>query len=88
MSDAASSVLEGSDVDVDMDTETLINSSHSVAGSATPRPELINENSPVNIMPFLGRTQAGPERYDVTIVGAGPAGLMLGYVTYITAGHW
>lgn len=78
----ASSPLGGSDVDagMDMDTDTLTNGSRSVDGGATPRPYLINENAPVNIMPFLGRLEPRPERYDVTVVGAGPAGLMLGYV--------
>lgn len=45
---------------------------------ATPVPEPVNENAPVNIMPFLGRLEKRPESYDVCIVGAGPAGLMLG----------
>ncbi|ROW01937.1 hypothetical protein VMCG_05572 [Cytospora schulzeri] len=80
MSNDASSPLGGSDVDVDMDTETLTNGSRSVDGGATPRPQLINENAPINIMPFLGRMEPKPERYDVTIVGAGPAGLMLGLI--------
>ena len=68
------------DADMDMDAETLTNGSPSVDGGATPRPELINESAPVNIMPFLGRRESGPERYDVSIIGAGPAGLMLAYV--------
>lgn len=81
MSHGSSSPIGGSDVDVDMDTETLTNGSRSV-GSATPRPELINENAPINIMPTLGhRLEPSLERYDVCIVGAGPAGLMLGYGT-------
>lgn len=86
MSNDASSPLGGSDVDVDvdvdMDTETLTNGSRSVDGGATPRPELVNESAPVNIIPLLGRLEPRPEHHDVCIVGAGPAGLMLGYVTH------
>ncbi|ROV92458.1 hypothetical protein VSDG_06653 [Cytospora chrysosperma] len=86
MSNDASSPLGGSDVDVDvdvdvdMDTETLTNGSRSVDGGATPRPELVNESAPVNIIPLLGRLEPRPEHHDVCIVGAGPAGLMLGLI--------
>lgn len=77
MSNGASSPLGGSsDGDVDMDTDTLVNGNDD---EATPRPEPINENAPVNIMPLLARRQPKTERHDVCIVGAGPAGLMLGY---------
>ncbi|PSR81252.1 hypothetical protein BD289DRAFT_462190 [Coniella lustricola] len=59
-------------------TTTAANSVHS-DHEATPRPELVNENEPVCIVPALGRRlQQHVERYDVTVVGAGPAGLMLG----------
>ncbi|KAI3391037.1 hypothetical protein diail_8088, partial [Diaporthe ilicicola] len=79
MSNGASSPLGGSsDGDVDMDTDTLVNGHDD--DEATPRPEPINENAPVNIMPLLSRRQPKPERHDVCIVGAGPAGLMLGLV--------
>ncbi|KAK2602881.1 hypothetical protein N8I77_009383 [Diaporthe amygdali] len=78
MSNGASSPLGGSsDGDVDMDTDTLVNGHDD---EATPRPEPINENAPVNIMPLLARHQSNSERHDVCIVGAGPAGLMLGLV--------
>lgn len=77
MSNGASSPLGGSsDGDVDMDTDTLVNGNDD---EATPRPEPINENAPVNIMPLLSRRQSKPEHHDVCIIGAGPAGLMLGY---------
>lgn len=77
MSNGASSPLGGSsDGDVDMDTDTLVNGNDD---EATPRPEPVNENAPVNIMPLLSRRQPKTERHDVCIVGAGPAGLMLGY---------
>lgn len=77
MSNGASSPLGGSsDGDVDMDTDTLVNGNDD---EATPRPEPINENAPVNIMPLLSRHQSKAEQHDVCIIGAGPAGLMLGY---------
>lgn len=77
------STLAGSDVDMDSDDTATANNHH----EATPRPELINENDPIHILPFLRRlnnnhnnnlNKAPPERHDVCIVGAGPAGLMLG----------
>lgn len=77
MSNGASSPLGGSsDGDVDMDTDTLVNGNDD---ESTPRPEPINENAPVNIMPLLSRHQPKSEHHDVCIIGAGPAGLMLGY---------
>jgi len=77
MSNAASSPLSGSsDGDVDMDSDTLVNGNDD---EATPRPEPINENAPVNIMPLLARQQPKSEHHDVCIIGGGPAGLMLGY---------
>lgn len=71
-----------SDGDVDMDTDTLVNANGSGNDddATTPRPEPINENAPVNIMPLLTRHQPKPEHHDVCIIGAGPAGLMLGLV--------
>lgn len=69
------STLAGSDVDMDSDTAT--NGGYSDHES-TPRPEPVNENEPVHIVPFLGRLEERPEHHDVCIVGAGPAGLMLG----------
>lgn len=74
---ASSPVVSESD-DVDMDSDLTTNGDRS-DHEATPRPEAINENDPVSIMPFLGRVEQAPERHDVCIVGAGPAGLMLGY---------
>lgn len=77
MSNGASSPLGGSsDGDVDMDTDTLVNGNDD---EATPRPEPINENAPVKIIPLLARHQPKSEHHDVCIIGAGPAGLMLGY---------
>lgn len=82
------STLAGSDVDMDSDDTATVATTNNHNGynhdhEATPRPELINENDPIHIMPFLGRLQhansrAPPERHDVCVVGAGPAGLMLG----------
>lgn len=72
-------------MDLDMDaintpTTTAANSEHS-DDEATPRPEFVNENEPVLIVPALSRrSQQQAKRYDVTVVGAGPAGLMLGWV--------
>lgn len=90
------STLAGSDVDMDSDdTATVATNGYNNNNNSdqphnheatTPRPELINENDPIHIMPLLGRLQHAnhhnsrhpPERHDVCIVGAGPAGLMLG----------
>lgn len=91
------STLAGSDMDMDLDDNSTTtstaaaNNNNSFDHEATPRPELINENDPIHIMPFLGRldqhnnrlasansNHKPPERHDVCIVGAGPAGLMLG----------
>lgn len=73
----ASSPIANSDSDMDMDSDMTTNGDHS-EHEATPRPVPINENDPVRIMPFLGRVEQKPDRHDVCIVGAGPAGLMLG----------
>lgn len=75
MSINGSSYLATSDGDMDVDTD-----SSTVYGDreTTPRPELVNESAPINIMPLLTRLDQRTERYDVCIVGAGPAGLMLG----------
>lgn len=62
------------------------NNTNTYDNETTPRPEPINENDPIHIMPLLRRlnnhnnnnNRAPPERHDVCIVGAGPAGLMLG----------
>lgn len=76
------STLAGSDVDMDSEDTTTAHSRDNFDHEATPRPEPINENDPIRIMPFLGRlnthNRPPPERHDVCIVGAGPAGLMLG----------
>lgn len=88
-----SSSFASTDADMDLDldaintpTTTAANSEHS-DHDATPRPELVNEDEPVLIVPALGRRlQKQAERYDVTVVGAGPAGLMLGWV--LTSGCW
>lgn len=72
---APSPVASESDVDMDSDLTTVGDRSDR---DVTPQPEFINENDPVRIMPFLGRVEQPPERHDVCIVGAGPAGLMLG----------
>lgn len=72
---AASTTSAASESDLDMDSD--MNGDHS-DHEATPRPEFINESDPVAIMPFLGPKKQPPERYDVCVVGAGPAGLMLG----------
>lgn len=69
--------------DGDMDLDSVVSSDTATNGyrsdhEATPRPEPINERAPINIMPLLGRMEQRVERYDVSIVGAGPAGLMLG----------
>lgn len=73
----ASSPVANSESDMDIDSDMTTNGDHS-DHEATPRPEPINENDPVRIMPFLGRVEQKPDRHDVCIVGAGPAGLMLG----------
>lgn len=66
-----------SESDVDMDSDLTTNGDRS-DHEMTPRPEFVDDNDPVRIMPFLGRVEQPPERHDVCIVGAGPAGLMLG----------
>ncbi|CAN8096181.1 unnamed protein product [Discula destructiva] len=75
--DISNSTASESDVDMDSDSVTTINGDRS-DHEATPRPEFINENDPLKIMPFLGRVEQPPEHHDVCVVGAGPAGLMLG----------
>lgn len=72
---SASFVSSDGDMDVDsVDSSGTATNAH----DATPRPEPISETAPINIMPLLGRIEQRTERYDVCIVGAGPAGLMLG----------
>lgn len=78
---ASSPVANSDDSDMDMDSDMTTNGDDHSDHEATPRPEPINENDPVRIMPFLGRVEQKPDRHDVCVVGAGPAGLMLGYVT-------
>lgn len=74
---ASASSPIASESDLDMDSESATNDEHPDR-EATPRPAFVNENDPVKIMPFLGRVEQPPERHDVCIAGAGPAGLMLG----------